>query len=682
MPLLETKGAASSQGFGQFARSGQAVFVEDVFSTFLYTGNGSTQTITNGIDLAGKGGMVWFKKRSGATDHRINDTNRGSGFPYPALITNSTAAAVSDADGVFTFNSNGFTAASGGSVNGSSDTYASWTFRKQPKFFDVVTYTGNGANRTIAHNLGSVPGCIIVKRTDTTADWQVYHRSIANTEYLVLNDTAAKATGTTRWNSTTPTSTVFSLGTDTTVNANTGTYVAYLFAHDAGGFGQSGTDNVVSCGSYTGNGNATGPTVTLNYEPQWLMIKNASNTGNWNIFDNMRGMTVGGDDWYLEANTSDAEASANWITPTASGFQITTTSSELNTNTETYIYIAIRRGPMKTPTTGTSVFQPVVYTGTNVDNRLVNTTIAPDMVWVRQRDDTVLGGMVVGDRLRGQPYLLTGTTDAEVNDADALDQQIVSATEYGTAFSAMNGFYCGNDATAKLNTNTTSNNHIAEAFKRAPGFFDVVCYTGNNGSYRNINHSLGVIPELIIVKARTSPSSPSNNWGVWTASLGNSDANNAYNLYLNTTDAKTGDQMFGLSSLQTATQFRTGGQGTASINLSSNTYVAYLFASLTGISKVGSYTGTGNVLQIDCGFTGGARFVLIKRTDSTGDWYVWDTARGIVAGNDPYLLLNSTAAEVTTTDWVDTYSAGFELSNAGGNNANINTATYIYLAIA
>jgi hypothetical protein len=111
-------------------------------------------------------------------------------------------------------------------------------------------------------------------------------------------------------------------------------------------------------------------------------------------------------------------------------------------------------------------------------------------------------------------------------------------------------------------------------------------------------------------------------------------------------------------------------------------YITYLFASCSGVSKVGSYTGTGTTLQVNCGFTGGARFVLIKRTDSTGDWYVWDSARGIVAGNDPYLLLNSTAAEVTNTDYVDTYSAGFEISSTAPAAINANGGTYIFLAIA
>ena len=108
----------------------------------------------------------------------------------------------------------------------------------------------------------------------------------------------------------------------------------------------------------------------------------------------------------------------------------------------------------------------------------------------------------------------------------------------------------------------------------------------------------------------------------------------------------------------------------------------YLFATCPGVSKVGSYTGTGTTLQLNCGFTSGARFVLIKRTDSPGEWYVWDTARGIIAGNDPYLLLNSTAVEVTNTDYIDTYNPGFEISSTAPAAINALNGTYIFLAIA
>lgn len=118
------------------------------------------------------------------------------------------------------------------------------------------------------------------------------------------------------------------------------------------------------------------------------------------------------------------------------------------------------------------------------------------------------------------------------------------------------------------------------------------------------------------------------------------------------------------------------------INQSGQTYIAYLFASKAGVSKVGSYTGNGTSQTIDCGFTTGARFILIKRTDSTGDWYVWDTARGIVAANDPHLSLNTTAAEVTTNDSVDPASVGFIVNQVAATNINVSSASYIFMAIS
>ena len=122
-------------------------------------------------------------------------------------------------------------------------------------------------------------------------------------------------------------------------------------------------------------------------------------------------------------------------------------------------------------------------------------------------------------------------------------------------------------------------------------------------------------------------------------------------------------------------------QGNGS-NENGKNYIAYLFASIDGVSKVGSYTGTGNDIDVDCGFTGGARFVMIKRTDATGDWYVWDTERGIIAGDDPYLLMNEPDAEVTNTDYIDPFTTGFTVTSSAPDALNVSSGEYIYLAIA
>jgi hypothetical protein len=118
------------------------------------------------------------------------------------------------------------------------------------------------------------------------------------------------------------------------------------------------------------------------------------------------------------------------------------------------------------------------------------------------------------------------------------------------------------------------------------------------------------------------------------------------------------------------------------VNGSGNNLIAYLFATIPGVSKVGSYTGNGSSQTIDCGFTSGARFILIKRTDSTGDWYVWDTARGIVTGNDPHLSLNTTAAEVTSDDSIDPESSGFIVNQLAATNINVSAASYIFYAVS
>ena len=283
-----------------FGNANPNLFIENLFSTWLYTGNGTSQTITNGIDLSTNGGLVWMKARSTAADHALYDTARGT---TRDLASNTTTAQTTQATGLTAFTTSGFTIGSLAKINLNATTFAAWTFREQPKFFDIVTWTGNGTNRTIPHNLGSVPGCIIVKRTSNAASWTVYHRSLANTQYLVLDSTLAPITDTTMWNSTTPTSTEFSVGTSSNVNANTSTYVAYIFAHNAGGFGLSGTDNVISCGSYTGSASAT-TSVTLGWEPQWLLVKRTDNTGDWYIFDNMRGVVTGGIEQTLSANTT------------------------------------------------------------------------------------------------------------------------------------------------------------------------------------------------------------------------------------------------------------------------------------------------------------------------------------------------------------------------------------------
>jgi hypothetical protein len=623
----------------------EPAYIEDVFSTWLYTGNAAIRSINNGINLSLNGGLVWIKARTNNFDHYWFDTNRGA---LNELNSNNQGAQASLANSLTAFNTNGFSLGNLTGVNASADNFVSWTFRKQPKFFDVVTYTGTGANRTIAHNLGSVPGCIIVKRTDSTGAWQVYHRSLANTEYMVLNTTAAVATGATRWNSTTATDTVFSLGTDVTVNASGGTYVAYVFAHNAGGFGLTGTDNVISCGIVTTDAIGEG-TVTLGYEPQWVLTRSTLVDQNWFVTDNARGIFSGFSAPRLFANDSGTEGASLRTQPTATGFVCSgPVSSSL-------IYVAIRRGPMRVPTSATTVFSPI--TSSQSGGSKQTTGFPVDLQITRERGSSVTTKVV--DRLKG-----ISTTPTETND------QIIFINE-DSAGSLSLGFSRYWDNTGfQIASAQASTSSIYWNFKRAPGFFDVVPYTGT-GANTSVSHNLKAVPELMFVKLRSNAAS----WAVYVAAIGNTNR-----LVTNTNAASATASTTWRNTTPTSSSFAIGTD--ISVNSFNVPYSAYLFATLAGVSKVGSYTGTGTTLQINCGFTGGARFVLIKRTNSIGDWYVWDSDRGIVSGNDPYLLLNEVAAEVTITDFIDPFTTGFELSTTALATVNVSGGTYVFLAIA
>ena len=196
----------------------------------------------------------------------------------------------------------------------------------------------------------------------------------------------------------------------------------------------------------------------------------------------------------------------------------------------------------------------------------------------------------------------------------------------------------------------------------------LVKWDGNSTAGRTISHNLGVPPEMIWIKSRSS----GYEWQIWTSPLG---IDSKFEL----TNAAAGTGLWD-DYTPTATNFKV--IGVNSVNQSSATYIAYLFASVSGISKIGKYTGTGSNIDVDCGFSAGARFVFIKRSDSTGDWYLYDSVRGIVAGNDPYLLMNSDAAQVTNTDYIDPLNAGFTVTSSAPAALNTSGGTYVFYAIA
>ena len=626
--------------------AGESLYVEDVFSTYLWTGDGTTdRPIQNGIDLDGEGGLVWIKERNQAGQHVLTDTEKGLNS---VLRTNSTAAEL--VSPVLTsFDSDGFSLTNNSNVNQDTQPTCSWTFRKAEKFFDVVTYTGNGvAGRTVSHNLGSVPGCIIVKSTSDARNWSVFHTSTTSTDRLLLNDTAAASDDANYWNDTEPTSSEFTVGSQLNVNKNGATYVAYLFASDAGGFGDDGSESIIKCGSFSYSGSEVD--INLGFEPQFFLYKASNVSNDWEIMDVMRAWN---ETQYCRLNPHESAAEAcysnsstNFIKPYANGVKFKTGGSGRD-----YIYIAIRR-PMKTPESGTEVFAIDTYGSTGDGAQPgFRSTFPVDMAL---RVDISEASNEISSRLTQGKWMYTNLTNAEAS------QSLVQ-------FDYQNGWFAATG---------TASNYYSWMFKRATGFFDVVAYTGDGVAGRTVAHNLGVAPELIIIKQRNASGED------WKTGV-NFTATNNQERALNQPDplVTLDYTSYGVFNGQPTADNITLNSSTA-VNASSSTYIAYLFSSLAGVSKVGSYTGTGSNVDVDCGFSAGARFILIKRTDSSGDWYVYDSLRGIVAGNDPYLLLNTTAAEVTSTDYIDPLASGFTVTSSAPAALNASGGNYIFLAIA
>lgn len=612
--------------------------------------------------VAGKGGLVWTKSRNSTTSSNVLiDTSRGTDTQgYLRLFSNLTNGTAGSNNGLNTFTSSGYTIGSSVDFNAFNQNFVSWTFREQPKFFDVVTFTGTGSSQQINHNLASTPGCIFVKNLSTSQAWYVYHRSLTTptNEYLVLNNTNAVASISGLWGTVNNTQFGF-------IGNNGENYVAYLFAHNAGGFGLNGTDNIISCGSYNGTGGAL--SVTLGYEPQWLMVKRIDAAADWCIVDNVRSFVVGGNDLRLAPNLTDAEVvtGTGFLFPTATGFGSSGSSSIANLSGATYIYMAIRRGPMRTPTTGTTVFTPVAYSGNSSNNRnLTGFNFPVDLAIVGRRTNAANHRIV--DRLRGSTtdvllQLITNTSNAEDTPVDRMLQ-----------LDLMNGIKIGADS----DVNVAGSNYVMWGWGRASGFMDIVCYAGTGVAGAITNHNLGVSPELIITRVRNFTGED------WVVHYRNDTTITAG--YLNLTNEFSGSAQAPSTDLSnfTSTTY-TRNTGNRRVNATYN-YVAYLFASCPGVSKVGSVNITGSVINVDCGFTNGARFILLKRiVGGSSPWLVWDTARGISAGDDPYLALNNTSAENFdgAANFITPYSAGFTI-NAGAIDGYWGAGNYLYLAIS
>ena len=323
----------------------------DYFNTVLYTGNGASSHAITGVGF--QPDWNWHKIRNDVDWHMIHDSIR---LATNAIYSNANNIQGTQATGLKSFDSDGFTVGSLNDSNQNNGLFVSWNWlaggsgssnsngsitssvsASTDAGFSIVSYTGTGSNATVGHGLGVAPKVVLCKTLDTTAQaWTMYHAGIGATKELRLNTTGAAGTSSIRWQDTNPTSSVFYVGTEAAVNNASTKLIAYCFA-DVKGYSKVG-------GSYVGNGSSDGSYIHLGFKPAWVLIKKTSGTGNWCLFDNKRG--VNGAMIQLNPDNINADNTSDYIDFLSNGFKCRNTASDKNASGGTYIYMAFAEAPL------------------------------------------------------------------------------------------------------------------------------------------------------------------------------------------------------------------------------------------------------------------------------------------------------------------------------------------------
>jgi hypothetical protein len=326
----------------------------DYFDATTYTGNGSTQTITNAGGF--QPDFVWIKNRTSALDHRLVDAVRGV---TKEVYSNTTGTEGTDANGLTAFNSNGFSVGSSGSYNGNTNALVAWQWKANgagssntagtisstvsantTAGCSIVTYTGTGTTgATVGHGLGVAPNMIIIKSRGAVTSWPVYHSSLGATSWILLNSTSAATTSSQEFNNTAPTSTVFTIGSSSANSNQSATYVAYCFSEVAG---------YSKFGSYTGNGSTDGPFIYTGFRPKFIMWKRSDGVIDWGIIDSATSSYNFANNLLCPngnfANQAYSDLGFDFV---SNGFKVRGASGNTNASGGTYIYMAVAENPFK-----------------------------------------------------------------------------------------------------------------------------------------------------------------------------------------------------------------------------------------------------------------------------------------------------------------------------------------------
>ena len=686
-PIMGVAGVGGGAGSNLVtAKASDPTYVDDVFSADIYNGTGGLYQQDNGIDLTEHGEMVWFKRRNSSDSHAIFDTVRGAD---KLLVSNSSGQHTTVGWGL-QFNSNGWQVNSNdGQINNNGSTYVAWTFRKCPGFFDIVTWSGNGVQgREIPHNLGVRPGMIILKCTNSSSEnWIVYHKGQGNgtygnsaTKFMNLNSSDASQTGNVIFNDTAPTDTVFSVGSENSVNGDSKNFVAYLWADGsetaAKIFGKDKDQAIVSCEAYEGSGSSSSPSTNpannkdIGFEPQFTIIKGCDSTNDWKMFCSaMQYGQMMGD--FLQSQTSNTMTDArsliaNNTTSEGGGSRFTTNGNGLlmwyegggsvNNQSETFCNLSVRMRDAL-------VCKPDLD-GSKYASAVVGDSTAPCF----EHDFEVDMGIVKvinssGDWRLG--YRKSYKFKAVMNDTSAPSSE--------PDFSFAGGYSTNETVFSKGYFNTSlGTSYVSYGFRRGPGF-DVQIYAGDGSNGQAKPHSLGAVPEIIAYRRWSSY----EDWTIYSSRANNGTNSIQDAIQFNTNGGEFGFDTSGNGTPPTATHFYAGYHDR--VGGSNHTYVALLFASVDGISKIGQYTGNSANNTLTLGFA--PKFIWIKRTDTSANWIIMSEAQGWSSGADTVGEFNNANQMSTNKEPGNPTANGFTVT---GSDSDWNTSggTYLYYAHA
>lgn len=673
------------------------------YSETNYDGTASNVTYQEATNFSPD--LVWIKSRSTAKGHIISDsvTNDGTSNSLPFLSSHNTDRQYtgSEAGGNYirNLNSNGFSvgsslftgsngtnfvawcfnAGSGNAANNTDGSVASTVKANTAAGFSIVKFNGASGASTCGHGLSQAPELFIMKSLNVSGTWGVYVKNLGANKYLTLNDSVAQATSTTAWNNTHPTSTLLHWQGGIVAGGAGYTNVAYCF-HSVAGYQK--------IGSYTGTGTA-GNIVETGFEPAFLMIKIATANDSWFMVDNKRETTNPRGD-RLFANSSAAEASepgaqVNFL---ANGFEITGSGGgmgQTNSSGATYVYIAIAADPDQTDPTVENSFSPILWSGTGSARSVTGLGFKPDLIWWKARNASNYNWKAI-DSINGPTKNLYNN----LTNSLATDVATTSFDNDGFTFgSGGNGNVSGlnyvgyawkagdhDDSIPQINTEGTIDSIVS--VNDAAGF-SIVKYTGDGNASSTVGHGLSVRPELTIFKQLSSGGTSGGYWNTYYTANNTVGFLNATNAFSSNTSGTNGSvDIANMNS--TKFGFLNGSSSANNQNGSGLDYIVYCWYSVSGYSKIGSYTGTGATGNTQSlGFR--PRFIMIKSTSNAEPWFVLDSKRNPTNPVNNRLMTDSSAAEdgggVHTVDFTNT---GFTANGTVGNGTNGNGVSYIYMA--